>query len=165
MRRIAVDSIVDSPSGDAGYSAGNERQARLSLGFTDDAGTTRMTERSHFGPLRMQKPLYPENPAVCHAIVVHPPGGVVGGDELQIAARVGDNAHAFITTPGAAKWYKANGRISKQDIRLEAGAGASLEWLPLQSPPGQADSAPNRSISAKNSMKSPGLAGLAFMKY
>jgi urease accessory protein len=132
MRRIAADSIVDSPSGDAGYSAGNDRQARLSLGFTDDAGTTRMTERSHFGPLRVQKPLYPESPAVCHAIVVHPPGGVVGGDELQIAARVGDNAHAFITTPGAAKWYKANGRISKQDIRLEAGAGASLEWLPQE---------------------------------
>ena len=47
-------------------------QATLSLGFANDAGTTRLIERSHFGPLRVQKALYPEGPAVCHAIVVHP---------------------------------------------------------------------------------------------
>lgn len=107
-------------------------QARLSLGFAEDDGTTRMIERSHFGPLRVQKPLYPDGPSVCHAIVVHPPGGVVGGDELSIAARVGDHAHVLITTPGAAKWYRANGHVSKQEIRLEVGANASMEWLPQE---------------------------------
>ena len=107
-------------------------QARLVLGFADDAGTTRLIERTHFGPLRVQKPLYPEGAQVCHAIVVHPPGGVVGGDTLAISAKVGDAAHAFITTPGAAKWYKANGRISRQDISLEIAAGARLEWLPQE---------------------------------
>lgn len=107
-------------------------QARLALGFADDAGTTRLLERSHFGPLRVQKPLYPEGPRVCHAIVVHPPGGVVGGDTLAISAKVGAAAHAFITTPGAAKWYKANGRISRQDVTLDIAAGARLEWLPQE---------------------------------
>ncbi|MDB5842453.1 MAG: ureD [Herminiimonas sp.] len=107
-------------------------QASLSLAFTDDAGTTRLTERSHYGPLRVQKPLYPEHPSVCHAIVIHPPGGVVGGDQLSIAARAGERARAFLTTPGAAKWYRANGRISRQDIKLEAAAGATLEWLPQE---------------------------------
>jgi urease accessory protein len=107
-------------------------QARLALGFADDKGTTRMVERSHFGPLRVQKSLYPEGEKVCHAIVVHPPGGVVGGDQLTIHARVGDNADAFITTPGAAKWYKANGQISRQDVQLDIGANASLEWLPQE---------------------------------
>ena len=107
-------------------------QARLSLGFADDAGTTRLIERSHFGPLRVQKALYPEGPRVCHAIVVHPPGGVVGGDELEIGARVSDGACAFITTPGAAKWYKSNGQVSRQDIQLEVGSNASLEWLPQE---------------------------------
>jgi urease accessory protein len=106
--------------------------ARLSLGFTDDAGTSRLTERSHFGPLRVQKALYPEHPSVCHAIVVHPPGGIVGGDALSIVTKVGDNASAFITTPGAAKWYKANGKHSSQKIELEVGANASLEWLPQE---------------------------------
>lgn len=107
-------------------------QARLALGFADDAGTTRLIERSHFGPLRVQKPLYPEGAQVCHAIVVHPPGGVLGGDELAISAKVGEAAHAFITTPGAAKWYKANGKISRQDIKLDLAAGAKLEWLPQE---------------------------------
>jgi urease accessory protein len=106
--------------------------ATLSLGFADDAGTTRLIERTHFGPLRAQKALYPEGPTLCHAIVVHPPGGVVGGDELEIATHVGDDAHAFITTPGAAKWYKANGHVSHQKIRLAVGRNASLEWLPQE---------------------------------
>ena len=108
-------------------------QARLALGFADDAGTTRLLERAHFGPLRVQKPLYPEGGAVCHAIVVHPPGGVVGGDQLAITARVGPAAHAFLTTPGAAKWYKANGKVSRQRVQIEVGAGAALEWMPQES--------------------------------
>lgn len=104
----------------------------MSLGFADDAGTSRLIERSHFGPLRVQKPLYPEGASICHAIVVHPPGGVVGGDELSISARVGQQACAFVTTPGAAKWYRANGHVSKQNLCLDVGAGASLEWLPQE---------------------------------
>lgn len=107
-------------------------QAWLSLGFVRDADTTRLVERSHHGPLRVQKPLYPEGSSVCHAIIVHPPGGVVGGDQLDIHARVGINANAFITTPGAAKWYKANGRVSRQSIQLNIGDAASLEWLPQE---------------------------------
>jgi urease accessory protein len=107
-------------------------QARLSLGFVNDAGTTRLTEREHSGPLRVQKALYPEHPSVCHAIIVHPPGGVVGGDQLDIAVRVGSAAAVFISTPGAAKWYRANGHVSRQSVRLEVAAGASLEWLPQE---------------------------------
>ena len=107
--------------------------ARLQLGFADDAGTTRLLERSHFGPLRVQKPLYPEGPAVCHAIAVHPPGGIVGGDGLSIAATVGPGGRALLTSPGAAKWYKANGKLSRQRVTLAAGAGASVEWLPQES--------------------------------
>jgi urease accessory protein len=91
-----------------------------------------MLERSHVGPLRVQKPLYPEGGSVCHAIVVHPPGGVVGGDELNIDVRAGDRANALLATPGAAKWYKANGKISRQQVRIDAGANASIEWLPQE---------------------------------
>jgi urease accessory protein len=107
--------------------------ARLTLAFADDAGTTRLVERTHFGPLRVQKPLYPEGGAVCHAIVVHPPGGIVGGDGLAVTAHVGPAARAFLTSPGAAKWYKANGKVSRQRVTLTAGEGASVEWLPQES--------------------------------
>jgi urease accessory protein len=107
--------------------------ARLSLGFGNQAGTTRLLQREHAGPLRVQKALYPEHPSVCHAIVVHPPGGVVGGDQLRIEARVGQGAHALLTSPGAAKWYRANGRPSELAVVLDIGPGASLEWLPQES--------------------------------
>ena len=109
-------------------------EARLALGFTDDNGITRLTDRRHFGPLRVQKALYPEHPSVCHAILIHPPGGVVGGDRLQIDVDLGERANALITTPGAAKWYKANrnGLISRQQVGLRVAAGASLEWLPQE---------------------------------
>jgi urease accessory protein len=107
--------------------------ARLTLGFAADGARTRLVERSHFGPLRVQKALYPEGPAVCHAIIVHPPGGVVGGDQLSVAVDAGPAAHAFLTAPGASKWYRANGRVSRQQVRLSAGAGAAIEWMPQES--------------------------------
>ncbi len=132
MKRLAAEPGPAPASNFEDSKAATDCEARLSLGFADDGGTTRLIERKHFGPLRVQKALYPEGPAVCHAIVVHPPGGVVGGDALSISARVGADAHAFITTPGAAKWYRANGQVSKQSIRLEVGASATLEWLPQE---------------------------------
>jgi urease accessory protein len=107
-------------------------QASLRLRFDDDAGTTRLTGREHRGPLRVQKALYPEGPRHCHVIVVHPPGGVVGGDRLELDLELGAASRVLATTPGAAKWYRANGRLSMQDVRLRVGAGAVLEWLPQE---------------------------------
>ena len=107
-------------------------RASLRLRFADDAGTTRLVGRAHSGPLRVQKPLYPEGAGICHAIVIHPPGGVVGGDCLAIEADVGEGAHAFVTTPGASKWYRANGRVSSQQVRISAGAGSAFEWMPQE---------------------------------
>jgi urease accessory protein len=126
MKRIATEPALPPPVDAARW------EARLSLGFTDDSDVTRMVERSHSGPLRVQKPLYPEGGRVCHAIIVHPPGGVVGGDELNIDIRAGDRAHVLLATPGAAKWYKANGQVSRQQVRIDAASDASIEWLPQE---------------------------------
>jgi len=78
----------------------------------------------------MQKSLYPEGEAVCHAVVIHPPGGIAGGDSLGVCVDVEPGAHALVTTPGAAKWYKANGRESTQQVRMRI--GGLLEWLPQE---------------------------------
>jgi urease accessory protein len=128
----ALADAVDAVKSAKPASQAQPWQARLTLGFADDAGTTRLVERSHFGPLRVQKALYPEGPQICHAIVVHPPGGVVGGDQLTLGIHVGQDAHALIATPGAAKWYKANQRVSRQQISLTVAAGARLEYLPQE---------------------------------
>ena len=125
------DSDHSAISPDA--SAHSAWQAHLRLGFALHDGVSRLVERTHSGPLRVQKPLYPEGGAVCHAIIIHPPGGVVGGDQLAVDATVGEGAHALLTSPGAAKWYRANGHVSGQHIVLRAGSGAAIEWLPQES--------------------------------
>ena len=105
--------------------------AELELGYGSDGETTRPTLRRHKGPLRVQKHLYGEGPEVCQHIIVHPPGGIAGGDRLDIAATVGANAWAQLTSPGAAKWYRAKGP-AYQRLELKVGAGATLEWLPQE---------------------------------
>jgi urease accessory protein len=89
--------------------------------------------RRHSGPLRVQKELHPEGPDVCQAIVVHPPGGIVGGDCLTIGIDVGDRAHAQLTTPGATKWYRSAGAEAMACTRLSVGPMGVLEWLPQDS--------------------------------
>jgi len=105
-------------------------KARLSLEFRFANEKTTLGRKTHDGPLVVQKPLYPEGDAVCHAIVVHPPGGIAGGDELRIDAKVGAGAAALLTTPGAAKWYRSAGPRARQDVSLDV--RGSLEWLPQE---------------------------------
>jgi urease accessory protein len=132
MKQNADDRVTQSTGSSPSNSGRDHLLATLKLGFERDQDTTRLILRDHFGPLLVQKPLYPEHPSICHAIVVHPPGGVVGGDELQISARAGKNAHVFLSTPGAAKWYRANGHISRQQLTLDVADQAVLEWLPQE---------------------------------
>src|SRR2546423_15456645 len=108
-------------------------KARLSLSFARDGNRSVLAERSHEGPLVVQKPLYPEGDTVCHTILVHPPGGIAGGDELRIEARVGAAAHTLLTTPAAGKWYRSAGPWAQQRVRLDGGAGPSVQWLPQES--------------------------------
>src|SRR6185295_7089615 len=105
-------------------------KANLALEFRSENGRSTLSRKTHDGPLVVQKPLYPEGGEVCHAIVVHPPGGIAGGDELSLKINVGDNASALLTTPGAAKWYRSAGAWAKQNAVFDV--QGQLEWLPQE---------------------------------
>jgi urease accessory protein len=107
-------------------------RARLELGFVREGAATRLGHRAHVGPLAVQRPFFPEGPGVCHVYLLHPPGGIVGGDRLQIDVRVSDGAHALVTTPAATKVYRTAGPLAAQDCSLTIEPGATLEWLPQE---------------------------------
>jgi urease accessory protein len=91
---------------------------------------TFVARRSHHGPLLIQRPFYPEGP-VCHAYIVHPPGGIVGGDHLNLTVRCAPGSHALLTTPAATKFYRSAGRTAVQTQHLHLDR-ATLEWLPQE---------------------------------
>jgi urease accessory protein len=107
-------------------------QARLELGFARRDDRSYLAHRLHKGPLVVQKSLHPEGDDVCHAVVVHPPGGIAGGDALHLQVAVDEGAKALLTTPGAGKWYKSNGTIATQTLSFQLASGSGLEWLPQE---------------------------------
>lgn len=109
--------------------------ASLALGFEHRDRVTRMVQARHHGPLRVQRPFYPEGrQGPCHVYLLHPPGGLVSGDALTISAHLAAGSHALLTTPAANKLYKADsqGVAWQQHTRLSVDDGASLEWLPQE---------------------------------
>jgi urease accessory protein len=109
-------------------------EAALELRFSAREGRTFLSRRWHQGPLQVQRAFYPEGADLCHVYVLHPPGGLVGGDELSVSVRVDGGAHALCTTPAAGKVYRGQeGRApAAQRHRLTVEAGGSLEWLPQE---------------------------------
>lgn len=106
--------------------------AELNLEFSEGSSKTFLSKRSQVGPLTLQRPFYPED-GVCHVYILHPPGGIVGGDELSININSNSGTNALITAPGAAKVYRTiRGKYSivKQDVVVEN--GSTLEWLPME---------------------------------
>ena len=103
----------------------------LALRYRRDNERTLVRDR-HDGPLRVLRSLHPEGAGICHSVLVHPPGGMVGGDRLEIDVDVEADAHALLTTPGATRFYRSAGEVAVQSLAVRAAAGSRLEWLPLE---------------------------------
>ncbi len=105
--------------------------ADLQLDYRLEAGRT-VARHSHNGPLRVLQSLYPEGDAICHNVLVHPPGGLVGGDTLDLRVTADATAHGLITTPGATRFYRSDGEAAVQRTQITLADRARLEWLPLE---------------------------------
>ncbi|MCF6187673.1 MAG: urease accessory protein UreD [Desulfobulbaceae bacterium] len=103
--------------------------ARLELEYAVRRERTVLVRNRHQGPLVVQRSLYPEG-EVCHTCILHPPGGVVGGDRLDISILAGEGTSALLTTPGATKFYRSGGRTAMQNQHLIVDENATLEWFP-----------------------------------
>ena len=105
--------------------------AQLNLDYALEAGRT-VARHHHTGPLRILQSLYPEGDAVCHNVLVHPPGGLVGGDTLDMQVTAQAGTHGLITTPGATRFYRSDGPEALQSAHLHLQGDARVEWLPLE---------------------------------
>ncbi len=104
---------------------------RLALAFERRDARTVLVRSDARMPLALQRPFYPEGEAVCHVVALHPPGGMVGGDRLDVDVELQEGAEALVTTPSAAKWYRGL-TAAEQSVQARVAANAHLEWLPLE---------------------------------
>ena len=123
---MSLAEQIEQQQDDAGWSA------YLQLRFSRRDDVTRLGARRHFGPLLVQRPFYPEG-APCHVYVLHPPGGIVAGDRLELDIHLEPGSHALLTMPGASKFYRSIGPTARLAQRFHLGADSTLEWLPQDS--------------------------------
>ena len=109
-------------------------QASLELQFEQRGHATRLSHSRHNGPLYVQKPFYPEGFDHPHVYLLHPPGGIVSGDCLEISIDAKANTGVLVTTPGAARIYRAREQqsLQRQSVSLTVGNDAVIEWFPLE---------------------------------
>lgn len=103
--------------------------ALLELNFRAAEHRTQLIPSRRYGPLSVQRPFYPEQD-VCHTYLLHPPGGVVGGDRLELRVAGEPGSHGLITTPGANKFYHSSGRVADVEQSLRLQERSVLEFLP-----------------------------------
>jgi len=124
--------VPDAAIAEGRYGRGAGWAAELELGFEVIAGRSALVRNRHRGPLAVQRAFYPESNDLAHVYLLHPPGGVVAGDQLTVRVNVAPGARALVTTPAATKFYRSEGRVAQQAQIFQVHAAASLEWLPQE---------------------------------
>lgn len=107
-------------------------QGCLQLKFAHCQGKTQLIHAQGQAPLKVQRPFYPEGQGVCHGVVLHTAGGIVGGDRLSQFIKLEPNAQVLLTTAAASKLYRSKGQVAQQNIVIQLDADACLEWLPQE---------------------------------
>jgi urease accessory protein len=116
----------------------NHWLAHLLLEFSNTPVGTQLTRTQRKGPLSVQKAFYPEGRDCAHIYLLHPPAGIVSGDELRISVTIKEDAHLLFTTPGAGRFYRARTNLdigeSKQAqiTKLVLQANAKCENFPQE---------------------------------
>lgn len=95
----------------------NHWLAHLALQFSATPVGTQLTRTQRKGPLSVQKAFYPEGRDCAHIYLLHPPAGIVSGDELRISVDVQQDAHLLFTTPGAGRFYRARTNLEIGDTK------------------------------------------------
>jgi urease accessory protein len=99
------------------------------IGLARRDGRTRLIHLFERDPLRVLFPV-PEPGDPLQAVLVTTSGGLVGGDRLDIAIRLGGQAVAHVTASAAEKIYRSLGPTTVIHQSLTVAADGALEFLP-----------------------------------
>ena len=128
MQKAVTEKLTEKPTNQVQ----NNWHGHLNLVYANRSGATQIIHNQMQAPLKVQRPFYPEGKEVCHSVVLHTAGGVVGGDRLSLNFHLQPNAKALITTAAAGKIYRSSGQLAQQNIDIQVDAGGNLEWLPQE---------------------------------
>ncbi|NEQ22768.1 MAG: urease accessory protein UreD [Microcoleus sp. SIO2G3] len=106
-------------------------QGCLQLDYAQRQNVTQLVRAQVQAPLKVQRSFHPEG-AVCHSVILHTAGGIVGGDRLALEINLQPQSHTLITTAAAAKIYRSQGAQAEQITQIQVGENACLEWLPQE---------------------------------
>lgn len=105
-------------------------QGQLAITYACSSTKTQVVQAQATAPLKIQRPFYPEGDAICHSVILHTAGGVVGGDQLMTKVHLQPHASALITTAAATKIYRSAGAKAQQTLQVTLEANTVLEYLP-----------------------------------
>ncbi|MEB3218163.1 MAG: urease accessory protein UreD, partial [Nostocales cyanobacterium 94392] len=105
---------------------------KLNLVYSYNQNKTILIQSKNQAPLKIQRPFYPEGQSICHSVILHTAGGIVGGDKLSSNIHLQSHAKALITTAAANKIYRSNGLQARQNIDIKIDNHGCLEWLPQE---------------------------------
>jgi urease accessory protein len=121
MTNAAVDEVF----------AANRAVGRIAVSVRHFAGACRPERVHEAGMLRVRFPNSARRDTL-EAVIVNTAGGLAGGDRADIAMTAGARAQLNVTTAAAEKIYRSLGPQTQIAVKLEAGAGASIAWLPQE---------------------------------
>jgi len=110
--------------------AANRAVGRVALTAEYGRGITQRRRLHESGGLRMHFP--GTRKRELEAVLINTAGGIAGGDRFDLDIAAGDQARLLVSSAAAEKVYRSLGPDAQIAIKLSAGAGASLAWLPKE---------------------------------
>lgn len=103
-------------------------RGELVVGF--DRGRTCLRRLHQRGAAKIRFPRLAD--ASLEAVLINTAGGLTGGDRLDWDVEAGPAASVTLTTQACEKIYRAQSGRAEVSVRLRAGPGSRLNWLPQE---------------------------------
>lgn len=125
-----ADSAGTAPPSDPTRQRMQRARGRAAIAVRRDGSRTRLVDLHQSGCLKLRMPRVAGE--VPEAVLINTAGGLTGGDRGVVEVEAGDGARLAIATQTAERLYRASEGHAALDIRIGAGRGSRVSWLPQE---------------------------------